>query len=278
MWLTLGLVLFIATGRSGSAQSPPADLLPKLRQQIARFQEEAPSLVARERYSQSVTDSRGEARSRTLVSEFVMVRLPGTAGWVSFRDVLEVDGRQVNDRERRLIDLLQSPSPSALAQARKLAAESARFNLGQVSRTLNVPNLALEFLSARQADRVSITPADAAKLNGVQTFMFRFKEHTGPSIIRSPEGREVLVNGRVWVDPVSAALVRTEVIVRDRQSTGSCIVDFRMDDRLGLRVPAKMTERYGIPSETIDAVAEYSDYRRFAVSTDEKLIKPPGSD
>jgi len=37
-----------------------------------------------------------------------------------------------------------------------------------------------------------------------------------------------------------------------------------------------MTERYGMTGETIDAVARYSDFRRFTVSTDEKLTKPPG--
>ena len=41
-------------------------------------------------------------------------------------------------------------------------------------------------------------------------------------------------------------------------------------------MPIKMTERYSMTGETIDAVARYSDFRRFTVSTDEKLTKPPG--
>ena len=53
-------------------------------------------------------------------------------------------------------------------------------------------------------------------------------------------------------------------------------MEFRIDPRLGIRVPIKMTERYGMTGETIDAVARYSDFRRFTVSTDEKLTKPPG--
>lgn len=40
-------------------------------------------------------------------------------------------------------------------------------------------------------------------------------------------------------------------------------------------VPIKMTERYSMTGETIDAVARYSDFRSFTVSTTEKLTKPP---
>ena len=49
-----------------------------------------------------------------------------------------------------------------------------------------------------------------------------------------------------------------------------------MDAKLGLRVPIKMTERYSVTGETIDAVASYSDFRRFSIATDEKITKPPG--
>ncbi len=38
-----------------------------------------------------------------------------------------------------------------------------------------------------------------------------------------------------------------------------------------------MTERYVTPGESIDAVASYSDFRSFTVSTTEKLTKPPGA-
>lgn len=260
------------------AQSPPVDIVAKLREHVARFQAEAPSLVASENYKQLVTSRRGlpdSSKERKLVSELVMVRLPGAAGWISFRDVLEVDDRKVNDRARRLIDLLQKPSPSTLEQARALAAESARYNIGRLERTINLPDLALEFLSAGRADRISFSKPDSAKVDGAPTFVLRFNEHTGPSVVRTPVGRDVLVNGRVWVDAASAALVKTEIVIQDRSSRGSCVVEFAMDERLAIRVPSKMTERYETGTETIDGLALYSDYRRFGVSTDEKLIKPP---
>ena len=274
----LGVALSVTAEWPASvlARSQPADLLTRIREHVVRFQEDAPSLVAREHYTQAVSYRRGIPQQRTLVSEVVMVRLAEPAAWMSFRDVLEVDGRKVNDRERRLIDLLQKPNPSTLQQARELAAESARFNIGSLQRTINVPDIALEFLSTRHANRISFTPPERATIGGAQTLVLRFKEHTGPSILRNTLGGDLLVNGRVWVDAESAALVRTEVVVRDRLTAGSCVVDFAMDERLAIRVPTKMTERYDLPGETIDGAARYSDYRRFGVMTSEKVVKPPG--
>ena len=247
-------------------------------------------MVAREQYTQTITavsaggngwtsnPSVRPQEQRKLVSELVMVRLPETSAWVSFRDVLEVDGRRVNDRERRLIDLLTTPNPNTLQQARALAAESARFNIGRVARTINVPDIALEFLSARHAARMSFANPERTRIDGAPALVMRFNEVTGPSILRTPAGRDLLVSGRVWVDAESAALMRTEVVVRDRQSVGTCVVDFAIDTRTAIRVPSKMTERYDLPGETITGVAQYSDYRKFGVSTSEKLTKPPGGD
>ena len=103
------------------------------------------------------------------------------------------------------------------------------------------------------------------------------RESAGPSIVRDVRGAQSSCRGRVWVEPGSGAIVHTELLVEDRVSKGTCTVEFRMDPRLGIRVPIKMTERYDMTTgETIDAVARYSDFRRFTVSTDEKLTKPPG--
>jgi len=95
-------------------------------------------------------------------------------------------------------------------------------------------------------------------------------------MVRDRRGADLLARGRVWAEPGSGAIVRTELLLADRVSNGTCTVEFRIDPRIGIRVPIKMTERYGMTGETIDAVARYSDFRRFTVSTGEKITKPPG--
>ena len=76
---------------------------------------------------------------RELLSDFLLVKLPGRRLSIPFRDVLEVDGREVGDREARLTRLFLQPAPDALTRAREIAAESARYNIGRVVRTVNLP-------------------------------------------------------------------------------------------------------------------------------------------
>jgi hypothetical protein len=258
-----------------AAQSAP-DAIGAVRAFAAQYQREAPSLVAHEEYVQNATFGTRSGRQQITTAELVMVKLPAGAGWTWFRDVLTVDKRQVRDREQRLLKLLQSPEPDALDQARKIAQESARFNLGSITRTMNVPNMALEYLEPRQGDRIRFEQLRNDTIDGRPVVVLRFSESAGPSIIRSAVGRDLLARGRVWAEPGSGAIVRTELLLEDRLSNGTCTVDYGVDPRLGIRVPLKMTERYRVTGEAIDAVARYSDFRSFAVSTTEKVGKPPG--
>ena len=267
-------VTISSAGAPVAAQSA-ADAVASVRAFAEQYLRDAPSLVAHEEYVQNATNARS-AEHQVTTADLVMVRLHGAAGWISFRDVLTVDKRRVSDREARLLQLLQSPEPNALTQARKIAQESARFNLGRVTRTMNVPDMALEYLQSKHAHRIRLEPLRNETIDGRAVVVLRFTEAIGPSLIRNLVGRDLLARGRVWAEPGSGAIVRTELLVEDRSSKGTSTVDFAMEPRLGIRVPIRMTERYTTTGETVDAVATYSDFRRFTVATDEKITKPPG--
>ena len=123
-----------------AAQPEDAGLLPRIHAYVERFQRELPSIVAEEHYVQVVTnplspdDSEpgspkppGEPyrkfpdsfKQRVLRSDVLMITVPGTIGWVSFRDVFEVDGQRIRDREDRLLDLLRSPDANAISQGER---------------------------------------------------------------------------------------------------------------------------------------------------------------
>jgi hypothetical protein len=257
-----------------AAQSA-VDAIASVRAFAEQYLREAPSLVAHEEYVQAASFPRGVEHQVT-TADLVMVRLHGAAGWISFRDVLTVNKKRVSDREERLLKLLQSPAPSALAQAREIAQESARFNLGRITRTMNVPDMALEYLRSKHARRVQLGALRNEKIDGRPVVVLKFTETSGPTLIRNLVGRDLFARGRVWAEPGSGAIVRTELLVEDRSSKGTSTVEFVMDPRLRIRVPGKMTERYFTTGETIDAVATYSDFRRFTVATEEKITKPPG--
>ena len=141
-----------------SAQQPPAlqrtpngpDLDPRARRGRSATsnstERDVTAVIAQEDYLQRVPV---EAKFRRLRSDLLIVA-EAHVGWVEFRDTFEVDERPVRDRDNRAADLFLKPNPNALQQAKRIAGESARFNLSPqryaFNRTLNVPLTALRFL------------------------------------------------------------------------------------------------------------------------------------
>lgn len=260
---------------SPSAQPAAVDLLPRIQAYVEKLEQEA--LVAEEHYLQNWSNRDQTPQRRVLRSDLLMLSLPGAARWMSFRDVFQVDERPIRDREDRLLKLLQSPSADTLAQSRRLAEESARYNLGNVTRTVNLPDSALIYLHRSVPPRVKFdAPRKWQAVDGIETVVIRFTETGRPTIVRTPAGRNVPAWGRVWAQVTTGAIVRTELTLTDRAAVAVNVVDFAFDERLGLRVPVKMTERYTAPSEYVTATAQYSNFRRFSVATSEKVGKPPG--
>lgn len=272
--LCAALVAFLAA--SPSAQLPDGDVLARVHGYVDKFQRELPSLVAEEHYSQDVAGRFWTGR-RTLRSDVLMLTVPGNVGWVSFRDVFEVDGRRIRDREDRLMQLLQSPTPDSMAHAKRLAAESARYNVGRVTRTTNLPDSALVYLQAASAPRMKFeAPRRASPVDGLETVVIRFRETGRPTVVLSPRGTNVPASGQVWAHAATGAIVKTEFTLSDLASEAVFTVEFAIDERLGLRLPAKMIERNTSPGEQLRATAQYSNFRRFGVATSEKVGKPPG--
>jgi hypothetical protein len=263
-----------------AAQPEGAGMLPRIHAYVERFQRELPSIVAEEHYVQiatSTTRAMAAPVERVLRSDILMITVPGAIGWVSFRDVFEVDGRRIRDRENRLLDLLQSPNANAMAQARRLGDESARYNVGRIHRTTNLPDSALVYLQAASASRMKFdAPRASAPVDGVETVVLRFRETGRPTIVTSRRGANVPASGQVWAHAATGVIVKTEFKLSDLSTDGLFTVEFAADERSGLRLPAKMIERHTSPGEEIRATAQYSNVRRFNVSTDETLRKPPG--
>ena len=278
-------------GPPAAAQPQRADLLLRIHAYVERFQRELPSIVAEEHYVQVVSSTKSPSAEavengrleavasdkRVLRSDVMMVTAPGTSGWVLFRDVFEVDGQRIRDREDRLLALLQSPDADATAQARRLAAESARYNLGRVQRTTNLPDSALLYLKAASASRMNFdAPRAATPVDGAETLVIRFRETARPTIVTSLRGTNVPASGQVWAHAATGAIVKVEFKLSDMSTDGVFVVEFAFDEVSGLRLPQKMAERYTSPNEDVRATAQYSNVRRFNVSTNETLRKPPG--
>jgi hypothetical protein len=245
---------------------------------IAGFERESPAVVSEEAYRQTSTWAGGET-IRTLRSDLLVIADP-EAGWVGFRDVYEVDGRPVRDRDERLTTLFLAPQSDRLAQARRIAAESARYNLPvgpyDVSRTTNMPLTALRFLRGPNQTRSRFRLAGTRRIDGQMFVGLGFDERGTPRIIASRD--HAAARGRFWIDPDSGAVARSElsfetgdIRVRARIEAR---VSYGIDERLQVWMPLAMEEEYFVGGAHLTAHATYSNFRRFAVDT-AVVVKSP---
>jgi hypothetical protein len=241
-------------------------------------------LVAREEYKQQWVrhDLRDPGRplfsderkpvseERTLVSEYMIFQLPPSEDWFGLRDVYEVDGVAVADRDVRL-KLLFTDSRGRIEQlAMAVDQESARFNLGDVPRTVNLPTFALRFLRPSNRKRFDYKKEAEERVGDAVTWVVGYRETHSPTFSGTARGDDVPASGRFWIDPATGAVLRTEMILggtRKLQHRAAVTVTYALDETLGFRVPIEMRETYDKPrqknSAVINAVATYSSFRPF---------------
>ena len=262
-----------------SAQPPPAlprtlngpDLDPVLvtaGRYLEQYERDVTAVIAQEDYLQRVPV---EAKFRRLRSDLLIVA-EAHVGWVEFRDTFEVDERPVRDRDNRAADLFLKPNPSALQQAKRIAGESARFNLSPqryaFNRTLNVPLTALRFLRRPNQSR-STFQIDRRDATGV---VVGFKETASPRLIASEDS--AAATGSFTLDPESGRVLRTEFTLPSRRVSGTFTVEYAEQPALKLWLPAAMVERYVFPGGVVmDGRATYSNFRMFRVETKTIIVK-----
>ncbi|HEY7185193.1 MAG TPA: hypothetical protein VH436_01530 [Vicinamibacterales bacterium] len=281
--------LFLATAAlailsplAGEAQLANQDLVARVGAYVGQFYRSFGSVVAEERYEQAVRRAPGSSTTSvrrgdngpiatTLVSDFLLVQVPGE-GWMPFRDVFERDGQQLRDREERLAKIFLGGSRDSLDQMRAIMNESARYNIGNVQRNINMPTLALVFLTNDQRPRFSFKIGKSED-EGV---VIEFRETARPTFIKTANDRDIPVNGRLWVDEQDGTIHKTELHAVDTNVEAHITVTYTQDPGLGVWVPSRMEERYraGRDSLEVRGTATYSKFRRFQVKTSENIDDP----
>jgi hypothetical protein len=264
---------------------------------VAAYEQDLGSVIAEERYRQDVSfpaaaDPRGTAarllghpvRRRELTSEFLLLRVSEPRRlWLGLRDIRYVDGRLAPDRVPLQPRLERAPEMSD-GEFSTLVNESARYNIGRVSRNVNVPTFALMMVRASEQWRFSFEKREEHRRAGMLTWALAFEEHARPTLIRGSEGADLPVTGIISVDPTSGRVVETQFSTDERstQIRTDITVKYRPSSKLGIWVPVEMRERYqarprnSFAEQNIECVATYSNFRRFEV--DVKLLVPRGPD
>ena len=156
------IVMFVALGVwPGTAASQSADakgVLDRTTEYVRTFVRGFANVVAEERYVQTANPNNPGPgpRRRVLLSDFLLVKGQDANDWYQFRDVREVDGRPVSDRDRRLTELFLQPWDTAISQAARIGRDGARYNLVNVG-AINFPLLALALFQPHYRDRLEFS-------------------------------------------------------------------------------------------------------------------------
>jgi hypothetical protein len=198
-----------------SAQEPTLEqVMERVGKYVASYGEKAAVVVASEKYSQSVlVEGADMGRPRDLKAEFAIVRVAGGA-WTGYRDVIEFEGKPVQDRKDRLVSLLTDAGGDA-SELIRIANESARFNIGPVSRNFNVPTAAMFFFLPSEHARFTFARKSAKKIEGIDTWEIEFRETKRPTLVRTRAGLDVPIEGTLHVKPDDGTVVRTRFKMRN---------------------------------------------------------------
>lgn len=205
----------------------------------------------------------------TIKSDYLLVQLGGDGeGFMPFRDAYEVKGRKLRERDDRLLKLFTSSDKSKFEKAASLSNDSAKHNLGNVARTINIPMLAMMFLHPRVNERFEFTDGGEETVAGRVLRKAIYKEVARPTLIKTSRGRDLAMTGIIWIDPFSGTVVKTELNAADPIVRTQVVVTFRRDDALDLWVPEKMEEYYKAYSAVDDilATATYTNVRKILKS------------
>jgi hypothetical protein len=203
---------------------------------------------------------------RRVTSDFLLVRHPASpADLLTYRDVTQVNGVAIPDRQERLADLFLKPTGSLRDRVRQitLAAEQ------QVPSILN-PIFVLAFLQADFQSRFELTVNDAGREWPPGVSAVSFVETTRPTILRGGllGDLDVPVRGTAWIESGTGRVLQTELLVPTGKSTTAMVTRFALDRRLQIMVPEQMRTR------NPNGVATYGNFRRFTVQTDTTIGSP----
>lgn len=296
-----------ATGAPVAAAAPlpvPTELVPVLEQAaryVLDYEQAFHDVAAEEDYTQwaqprgvGALTLAGPSLSCTSAScrrltraDVVFVRLGGEVPWGTFRDVFEVDGQKVRDREARLEKLLQaSASPSVAQRVKVILSESTRYNIGPAVRNINFPTLSLAFLHPRNQSRFSWKRGGTRRFGTVEGLEVEFEEAARPTLVDQDGQGDLPAKGRFWIDPARGTVLRSETEFRFEPARARAWVatQYEAEPKLAMWVPAEMREKYddlpGTPMPVFkspsEATARYSNFRKFTVTIeDETATLPP---
>ena len=252
-----------------------------------RFGTALQGIVARERYLQTVRPWKGSApegpaeaqplETRTLLSSLLLVHDAATP-WQLHRDVVAVDDVAVADRDDRLAALFADPGVEPGRRLREITDDSARYNIGHITRNINVPTFPLLVVHPAYRERFRFDDRGRMQEDGVGVRLVAFREKGRPRIVRGDRFRDVELRGMLAIDERTGELVRAVIMPRAGDLRSLLQVSFARVAELPVRVPVRLWEWYwvhDVPERDryVEGEATYDDFRRYTTAVGAPVVR-----
>jgi len=274
------LLALAATHLHAQADDPVRVLLARAGDYVTQYRKDFTGVVGELHETQRIIRPDGTLkRERLLVCDVLLVpafdpltRLPASTR--AFRDVISVDGKPVRDRDERLRKLFLSGSRDALDQARGVAREGARYDIGMrhLFDTLMLPLRILE-------------PAVASRFRFTRTTDgMTFQEVQSPALFRSKalfanDFKDMFLSGSFVMGESNGEVHQASLRAGSEDIELGVSLRYVEQPDIKMLVPADATETLRQPkrpnSDHTVVTAVYSNFRRFQVTTSEQIAEPP---
>lgn len=237
---------------------------------VENYTKELSLIVCEETQVQTLIHPNGKvAKTRTLVSDLAFLKIGDSWAQHSFRDIISVDGKPVRNRDDRLKKLFLEGSKTAVEQARAIATESGRYNLG-INRMGVSPLLPLGVLDSHRIAKFDFS------LSGRTLSFEEPRTPTYLAVVTNGKRRDLPSRGSFELVLETGAIETATLTAENAERISTTFVVRYVDDpKIKLRVPSSMSERYTIldkpKDDHLESKMTYSSFRRFQVNVDEKI-------
>jgi hypothetical protein len=276
-----GMLLVVSPQlRAQKTPAPSAQALLDAASDYARFAyPKLANLVATEEY---VQERRIEAKARRVLrSEFLLVQHPTEKrNWLAYRDVLEVDGKKLENHQERLQQLFVTPTIENWRLVGEIASASQQYHLDGANVSVTNPFVVVALIDRYYRPRLQFKLGKEDKDVGPNVWTMTFHEPEAKEMV-TVDGTQTLRNvepllqkdlarGTLWIDAGTGRILKTQLRMGDGLGAPTSATTFRYDDKLGVAVPVEMKTTWtdGTGSRSaVNGTAKYTSFRQFGIQT-----------
>lgn len=237
------------------------------------------NIVATEEY---VQERRVEEKARRVLrSEFLLVQHPtDKQNWLAYRDVLEVDGKKLENHQDRVQQLFVSPTIENWMLVGDIASASQQYHLDGANVAVTNPFVVVALVDRYYWPRLQFKLGKEDKDVGPNVWTLIFQEPEVKAVVMVDGAQTLrrveplllkdLARGTVWIEAGTGRILKTQLRLGDGLGAPTSVTTFRYDEKLKVTVPVEMKTSWtnGTGSRSaVNGTAKYVAFRQFGIQT-----------